>query len=269
MYVCMYVHVCCMYVGIPRYVNLCMMYVICMYVKAVGNKGVIGDDKMSFRARAKLAVLEAGRSIPSTRCPQSFLGSTLMRVRSWPVDVNKSTSEGSLSRSARRPCSEAEGRRASAPRVSRQVLNHGRTGPWIPSHLLETGGRSLRQNALDVVRSQFVKFVKDRCNAGVGEVDLTCTSKNAFPAPERSDWLSRETKTAYRKRISGPARGGHCSALAARAGAGTKYPGLRSSLDDNLPTRRARTPERNQGGPERRTDIGFFRGERTDRLLGR
>ena len=122
---------------------------------------------MVAKFHSELAVLEAGRSIPSTRCPQRYLGLTLMGVRSRRFDVNKSTSEGSLSRSARRPCSEAEGRRASAPLVSRQVLNHGRTGPWIPSHLLELVGRSLRQNALDVVRSQFVKFVKARGNAGV------------------------------------------------------------------------------------------------------
>ena len=185
------------------------------------------------------------------------------------VDVNKSTSEGSLSRSARRPCSGAEGRRAMAPRVSRQGAEPSTTRPRLEGQFLERLGRSLRENASDVVGSQFVKFAKARGNAGVGNVDLTCTSKNAFPAPERSDWLSRETKRAYRKRISAPALGGHCSALAARAGAGTKYPGLRSSLDDNSPTRRARTPERNQGGPERRTEIGFFRGERTDRLLGR
>ena len=147
-----------------------------------------------------------------------------MRVRSRRIDVNKSTSEGSLSRSARRPCSEAEGRRAMAPRVSRQVLNHGRTGPWITSQLLELVGRSLRRNVSDVVCSQFVKFVKAPGNAGVGEVDLTCTSKKAFSAPERSDWLSRETKTAYRKKISAPARGGDCSALAARADAEGQTP---------------------------------------------
>ena len=193
----------------------------------------------------------------------------MIRVRSRRFDVNKSTSEGSLSRSARRPCSGAEGRRASAPRVSRQVLNHGRTGPWIPSQLLELVGRSLRRNASDVVCSQFVKFVKAPGNAGVGEVDLTCTSKNAFPAPERSDWLSRETKTAYRKQISDPARGGHCSALAARAGADAKNLELGNTRSDDLCARRARTKERNQGGPERRMDLGFFRGERRDGLLGR
>ena len=178
-------------------------------------------------------------------------------------------SEGSLSRSARRSCSKAEGRRAMAPRRSRQVLNHGRTGPWITSQLLELVGRSLRRNASDVVCSQFVKFVKAPGNAGVGEVDLTCTSKNACPAPERSDWLSRETKTAYRKRISAPARGGHCSALAARAGTEAKNLELGNTQSDDLCARRARTKERNQGGPERRMDLGFFRGERRDRLLGR
>ena len=149
-----------------------------------------------------------------------------------------------------------------APRVSRQVLNHGRTGPWIPSQLLETGGRSLRQNASDVVCSQFVKFVKARGNAGVGEVDLTCTSKNAFPAPERSDWLSRETKTAYRKQISAPALGGHCSALAARAGAEAKNLELGNTRSDDLCARRARTKERNQGGSERRMDPGILRREK-------
>ena len=135
------------------------------------------------------------------------------------------------------------------------MLNHGRTGPWIPSQLLERVRRSLRRNASDVVCSQFVKFVKARGNAGVGEVDLTCTSKNAFPAPERSDWLSRETKTAYRKRMSGPARGGHCSALAARAGAEAKNLELGNTRSDDLCARRARTKERNQGGPERRSYI--------------
>ena len=115
----------------------------------------------------ELAVLEAGRSIPSTRCPQSYLGLTLMRVRSRPVDVNKSTSEGSLSRSARRPCSGAEGRRAMAPRVSRQGAEPSTTRPRLEGHFLEQSRRSLRQNASDVVRSQFVKFGKARGNAGV------------------------------------------------------------------------------------------------------
>ena len=170
-----------------------------------------------------------------------------MRVRSRRFDVNKSTSEGSLSRSARRPCSGAEGRRAMAPRVSRQVLNHPRTRPRIYGHWLEQSRCFLLQSASDVVRSQFLKFCKARVYAGVGEVDLTCTSKNAFPAPERSDWLSRETKTAYRKRISGPARGGHCSALAARAGAEAKNLELGNTRSDDLCARRARTKERNQG----------------------
>ena len=185
------------------------------------------------------------------------------RLRSRPVDLRKSMSEGSLSRSARRPCSEAEGRRAMAPRVSRQVLNHGRTGPWIPSQLLERVGRSLRRNASDVVCSQFVKFVKAPGNAGVGEVDLTCTSKNAFPAPERSDWLSRETRSAHCKRISTVARGGHCSALPARAVAGIKNLELGNTWNDNSPTRRARTKERNQGGASGVRTPGFcqVRGE--------
>ena len=179
------------------------------------------------------------------------------------VDANESTSEGSLSRSARRPCSEAEGRRAMAPRVSRQVLNHGRTGPWITSQLLELVGRSLRRNASDVVCSQFVKFVKALGNAGVGEVDLTCTSKNAFPAPERSDWLSRETRSAHCRRISTAARGGHCSALPARAVAGIKNLELGNTWNDNSPTRRARTKERNQGGASGVRTPGFcqVRGE--------
>ena len=132
------------------------------YMKAVGNRGVL-RPKISFRA----SCIRSWRSIPSTRCPQSYLGSTRDERQISAVDVNESTSEGSLSRSARRPCSEAEGRRAMAPRVSRQVLNHGRTGPWIPSQLLELVGRSLRRNASDVVCSQFVKFVKARGNAGV------------------------------------------------------------------------------------------------------
>ena len=213
-----------------------------LHVKAVGNRGVL-RPKMSFRASCIRSWEINSLDSLSSELPR--LDADARQISA--VDVNESTSEGSLSRSARRPCSEAEGRRAMAPRVSRQVLNHGRTGPWIPSHLLETGGRSLRQNALDVVRSQFVKFVKDRCNAGVGEVDLTCTSKNAFPAPERSDWLSRETKTAYRKQISAPARGGHCSALAARAGAEAKNLELGNTRSDDLCARRARTKERNQG----------------------
>ena len=186
-----------------------------------------------------------------------------MGVRSRRFDVNKSTSEGSLSRSARRPCSGAEGRRAMAPRVSRQVLKHGWTGPWITSQLLETGGRSLRRNASDVVCSQFVKFVKVRGNAGVGEVDLTCTSKNAFPAPERSDWLSRDTRSAHCKRISTAARGGHCSALPARAVAGIKNLELGNTWNDDLCARRARTKERNQGGASGVRTPGFcqVRGE--------
>ena len=187
------------------------MYV---HVKAVGNKfRPVLRHKISFRASCIRSWEINSLDSLSSELPR--LDADVRQISA--VDVNKSTSEGSLSRSARRPCSEAEGRRASAPRVSRQVLNHGRTGPWIPSHLLETGGRSLRQNALDVVRSQFVKFVKDRCNAGVGEVDLTCTSKNAFPAPERSDWSSRNFRSAHCKRISAAARRGHCAALAARA----------------------------------------------------
>ena len=186
-------------------------------MKAVGNRPVI-DEKISFRASCIRSWEINSLDSLSSELPR--LDADARQISA--VDVNKSTSEGSLSRSARRPCSEAEGRRAMAPRVSRQVLNHGRTGPWIPSHLLETGGRSLRQNASDVVCSQFVKFVKARGNAGVGEVDLTCTSKNAFPAPERSDWSSRKSRSAHCKRISAPARGGHCGALAARAGAGIK-----------------------------------------------
>ena len=152
---------------------------------------------------------------------------------------------------------KAEGRRAMAPRRSRQVLNHGRTGPWIPSQLLERVGRSLRRNASDVVCSQFVKFVKAPGNAGVGEVDLTCTSKNAFPAPERSDWLSRDTRSAHCKRISTAARGGHCSALPARAVAGIKNLELGNTWNDNSPTRRARTKERNQGGASGVRTPGF------------
>ena len=127
------------------YINLHTCTYIHTYMKAVGNKGVL-DEKISFRA----CCIRSWRSIPSTRCPQSYLGSTRDARQISAVDVNESTSEGSLSRSARRPCSEAEGRRAMAPRVSRQVLNHGRTGPWIPSQLLELVGRSLRRNASDV-----------------------------------------------------------------------------------------------------------------------
>ena len=140
----------------------CMYVLHVLHVKAVGNKGAI-VDKMSFRA----SCIRSWRSIPSTRCPQSYLGSTLMRVRSRPVDVNKSTSEGSLSRSARRPCSGAEGRRAMAPRVSRQGAEPSTTRPRLEGHFLERLGRSLRENASDVVRSQFVKFCKARGNAGV------------------------------------------------------------------------------------------------------
>mgnify|MGYP001397223306 CR=1 FL=1 len=186
-----------------------------------------------------------------------------MRVRSRRFDVNKSTSEGSLSRSARRPCSGAEGRRAMAPRVSRQGAEPSTTRPRLEGHFLERLGRSLRENASDVVGSQFVKFAKARGNAGVGNVDLTCTSKNAFPAPERSDWLSRETKTAYRKQISAPARGGHCSALAARAGAEAKNLELGNTRSDDLCARRARTKERNQGGASGVRTPGFcqVRGE--------
>ena len=81
--------------------------------------------------------------------------------------------------------------------------------------------------------------------------------------------MSRETKTAYRKRISAPAQGGHCGALAARAGAEAKNLELGNTQSDDLCARRARTKERNQGGPERRMDLGFFRGERRDGLFGR
>ena len=187
----------------------------------------------------------------------------MIRVRSRRFDVNKSTSEGSLSRSARRPCSGAEGRRAMAPRVSRQGAEPSTTRPRLEGHFLERLGRSLRENASDVVGSQFVKFAKARGNAGVGNVDLTCTSKNAFPAPERSDWLSRETKTAYRKKISAPALGGHCGALAARAGADAKNLELGNTRSDDLCARRARTKERNQGGASGVRTPGFcqVRGE--------
>ena len=34
---------------------------------------------MVAKFHSELAVLEAGRSIPSTRCPRSYLGSTLLR----------------------------------------------------------------------------------------------------------------------------------------------------------------------------------------------
>ena len=180
-----------------------------------------------------------------------------MRVRSRRFDVNKSTSEGSLSRSARRPCSGAEGRRAMAPRVSRQGAEPSTTRPRLEGHFLERLGRSLRENASDVVGSQFVKFAKARGNAGVGNVDLTCTSKNAFPAPERSDWLSRDTRSAHCKRISTAARGGHCSALPARAVAGIKNLELGNTWNDNSPTRRARTKERNQGGASGVRTPGF------------
>ena len=133
-----------------------------MYVKAVGNRGVL-RPKMSFRASCIRSWEINSLDSLSSELPR--LDADARQISA--VDVNESTSEGSLSRSARRPCSEAEGRRAMAPRVSRQVLNHGRTGPWIPSQLLERVGRSLRRNASDVVRSQFVKFGKARGNAGV------------------------------------------------------------------------------------------------------
>ena len=149
------------------------------------------------------------------------------------------------------------------------MLNHVRTGPWIPSHLLERIGRSLRQNASDVVRSQFVKFCKARGNAGVGNVDLTCTSKKAFPAPERSDWSTRKSRSAHCKQISAAARRVHCGARLARAGACIKHLQLGNTQSDGLGACRARTQERNQGGPERRTDSEFFAGERRDGLLGR
>ena len=154
-----------MYVVCRMIVGL-MMLVLCQsllkHVKAVGNKGVIGD-KMSFRASCIRSWEINSLDSLSSELPR--LDADARHISA--VDVNESTSEGSLSRSARRPCSEAEGRRAMAPRVSRQVLNHGRTGPWITSQLLELVGRSLRRNASDVVRSQFVKFVKARGNAGV------------------------------------------------------------------------------------------------------
>ena len=125
--------------------------------------------------------------------------------------------------------SGAEGRRASAPLVSRQVLNHPPTRPRIEGHLLEGYRRFLLQSASDVVRSQFLKFCTARGNAGVLNVDLTCTSKKAFSAPERSDWFSRETKTSHCKRISAAARGGHCGARVARAGAEAKNFGLENT----------------------------------------
>ena len=137
------------------------MYV-CMYVKAVGNRGVL-RHKISFRASCIRSWEINSLDSLSSELNLPRLDADARQISA--VDVNESTSEGSLSRSARRPCSGAEGRRAMAPRVSRQVLNHGRTGPWILSQLLELIGRSLRWNASDVVGSQFVKFAKARGNA--------------------------------------------------------------------------------------------------------
>ena len=139
-------YIICMYVLLHvMYVCVCKLYVCVhtctsIHMKAVGNKGVLIVDKISFRA----SCIRSWRSIPSTRCPQSYLAPRVMRVRSRRFDVNKSTSEGSLSRSARRPCSGAEGRRAMAPRVSRQGAEPSTTRPRLEGQFLERLGRSLR-----------------------------------------------------------------------------------------------------------------------------